>query len=97
MTERQAGIYLSHIKELDVRRIPLELVLKEGLVEIKIPIIETKPASAVDLPIDIVTTSVRVLERKTRNRKAYPLSSEPYPRPRRTKESYRPRLHKTKT
>lgn len=42
-------MYLAHVEQLDVRGVPLELVLEEGFVEVQVPVVEPESSSLVDL------------------------------------------------
>lgn len=49
---RVAGIhtaYLAHVEQLDVRGVPLELVLEETFVEVQVPVVEPESPGLVDL------------------------------------------------
>lgn len=41
--------HLSHVEELDVRRVACELVLEKILVEVQVPVVESQSSSLVDL------------------------------------------------
>lgn len=48
MVVRQSQ-YLAHVEQLDVRGVPLELVLEEVFVEVEVPVVEPEPSGLVDL------------------------------------------------